>query len=298
MSAAGPPQGARPLGGAARSGARGDHSSAASALRSAPARDWRDWAYPLLVIAVGLALWQVAVMAGWLRPIQFPPPSKLATSLAELVVDGYPEGIGLATHVAITIQRILLGYFAALALAIPLGLLIGWVPILDALTDPVIAFGRSVATLSLLPLTVIWFGTDELAKVFLIGYGCFWVMISNVVAAVKSVDPILVRAARTMDISGIALFRRVALPAALPRIFGGARVALGVGFMVIVGAEMIGTIRGLGALIMEARTFYRTDITMVGMAVIGALGFSIAFGLERLETKLMPWQAREARRRT
>ena len=72
----------------------------------------------------------------------------------------------------------------------------------------------------------------------------------------------------------------------MPRIFAGARVALGVGFMVIVGAEMIGTIRGLGALIMEARTFYRTDITMVGMFVLGALGLAIAVGLERLEARL------------
>jgi ABC-type nitrate/sulfonate/bicarbonate transport system permease component len=143
---------------------------------------------------------------------------------------------------------------------------------------------------------VIWFGTGELAKIFLIGYGCFWVMITNVVAAMKNIDPMLIRAARTMDVSGAALFRQVALPAALPRIFAGARVALGVGFMVIVGAEMIGTIRGLGALIMEARTFYRTDITMVGMAVIGALGFAISIGLQRLETNLMPWQGREARR--
>jgi ABC-type nitrate/sulfonate/bicarbonate transport system permease component len=267
-------------------------------VTGAKARDWRDWGYPLLVIAGGLALWEGAVMAGWLRPIQFPPPSKLASSLVELVVDGYPEGIGLWTHFAITMQRILLGYFAALALAIPLGLVIGWFPVLDDLTDPVIAFGRSVATLSLLPLAVVWFGTGELAKVFLIGYGCFWVMLSNVVAAVKNVDPVLIRAARTMDVSGLALFRQVALPAALPRIFAGARVALGVGFMVIVGAEMIGTIRGLGALIMEARTFYRTDITMVGMFVIGALGLAIAVGLERLEAKLMPWQAREARRKT
>jgi ABC-type nitrate/sulfonate/bicarbonate transport system permease component len=86
------------------------------------------------------------------------------------------------------------------------------------------------------------------------------------------------------------------LPAALPRIFAGARIALGVGFMVIVGAEMIGTIRGLGALIMEARTFYRSDITMVGMFVLGVLGFLIAVGLQRLEVKLLPWQDREARR--
>ncbi len=100
-----------------------------------------------------------------------------------------------------------------------------------------------------------------------------------------------------MDVNGSELFLRVVLPATLPRIFAGARIALGVGFMVIVGAEMIGTIIGLGALIMEARTFYRSDITMVGMFVLGGLGFVITTGLERLEARLMPWQAREARRR-
>ncbi|MBK7592047.1 MAG: ABC transporter permease subunit [Betaproteobacteria bacterium] len=94
------------------------------------------------------------------------------------------------------------------------------------------------------------------------------------------------------------MFLRVALPAALPRIFAGARIALGVGFMVIVGAEMIGTIHGLGALIMEARTFYRSDITMVGMFVIGAIGFLISVGLQKLESRLLPWQAREGTRTT
>jgi ABC-type nitrate/sulfonate/bicarbonate transport system permease component len=269
----------------------------AAAGKNRAGRDWRDWAYPLALVAMLLAAWQAAVMLGWLRPVRFPPPSKLATTLVELVGEGFPEGIVLGSHFAITLQRILLGYVAALALAVPLGLVIGRVPLLDRLTDPVIAFGRSVATLSLLPLAIVWFGTGEAAKVFLIGYGCFWVMLSNVVAAVKSVDPVLVRAARTMDVSGAELFRRVVLPAALPRIFAGARIALGVGFMVIVGAEMIGTVQGLGALIMEARTFYRTDITMVGMIVIGALGLAIAVGLERLERRLLPWQAREADRK-
>lgn len=269
----------------------------AAAGKTRAGRDWRDWAYPLALIAILLAAWQAAVMLGWLRPVRFPPPSKLAATFVELVGEGFPEGIVLGSHFAITLQRILLGYVAALALAIPLGLVIGRVPLLDRLTDPVIAFGRSVATLSLLPLAIVWFGTGEAAKVFLIGYGCFWVMLSNVVAAVKSVDPVLVRAARTMDVSGAELFRRVVLPAALPRIFAGARIALGVGFMVIVGAEMIGTVQGLSALIMEARTFYRTDITMVGMIVIGALGLAIAVGLERLERRLLPWQARESERK-
>jgi ABC-type nitrate/sulfonate/bicarbonate transport system permease component len=255
-----------------------------------------DIATPVVVVATLLAVWELAVAAGWVRAILFPPPSKLVHSLYELAVEGFPEGVTLGTHFAVTVQRILIGYALALALAIPLGLTIGWFRTLDKLTEPVVAFCRSVATLSLLPVAIVWFGTGEASKIFLIGYGCFWVMLSNTIAAVKLVDPLLLRAARTMDASPVDLFARVALPASLPRIFAGARIALGVGFMVIVGAEMIGTIRGLGALIMEARTFYRSDITMVGMFVLGALGFLIAVGLERLETKLMPWQERSGGR--
>jgi len=259
-------------------------------------RRWRDVLYPVVVIGVILAAWQAGCELGWLRRVQFPPPSQLVQTLYQLVQEGYPEGIRLWAHLGITVERILLGYFAAIAIAIPLGLAIGWFRTLDHLTEPVIAFCRSVATLSLLPLAIVWFGTGEASKIFLIGYGCFWVMLSNVIAAVKLVDPVLIRAARTMDTDRLRLFTRVALPAALPRMFAGARVALGVGFMVIVGAEMIGTIHGLGALIMEASTFYRTDITMVGMFVIGALGFAIAVGLRRLEMRLLPWQDREAGR--
>src|SRR5207302_9336151 len=139
-------------------------------------------------------------------------------------------GLTLGEHFGVTIRRILIGYFGAIAIAVPIGLVIGWFPTLDRMTETVIAFCRSVATLSLLPVAIVWFGTDEASKIFLIGYGCFWVMLSNVVAAVKLVDPLLLGAARTMDTSGIDLFTRVALPAALPRIFAGARIALGVGF--------------------------------------------------------------------
>jgi ABC-type nitrate/sulfonate/bicarbonate transport system permease component len=243
-----------------------------------------------------LALWQIAVEAGWLRPILFPPPSRLALSAWQLVVDGFPGGTPLATHVAITFARIIAGYAIALALAVPLGLLIGASPFLDAATAPVVAFCRSVATLSLLPLAIVWFGAGEASKIFLIGYGCFWVMLSAAIAAIKLVDPLLIRAARAMDTSGRDILLRVILPATLPRLASGARVALGVGFMVIVGAEMIGTTQGLGALIMQARTFYRTDITMVGMLVIGLIGVGLTFGLQRLEMWLLPWRRRlEAR---
>jgi ABC-type nitrate/sulfonate/bicarbonate transport system permease component len=252
-----------------------------------------EWLVPLGALAFFLGLWEIAATAGWLRPVQFPPPSKLAASFVDLAFTGFPQGITLWVHAGITIQRILAGHILAVLLAIPLGILIGSHPLLDRITAPVVAFCRSVATLSLLPLAIVWFGTGEGAKIFLIGYGCFWVMLSAAIAAVKLVDPVLIRAARTMDADATTIFRRVVLPASLPRLLAGARVALGVGFMVIVGAEMIGTIRGLGSLIMEARTFYRTDITMVGMLCIGAFGLAVTFVLARIEAWLVPWQARQ-----
>lgn len=254
------------------------------------------WVLPLATLVAFLAAWEWAVSAGLLRRILFPPPSRLAATFVDLSALGFPEGITLWVHAGITIQRILIGHALAVALAVPLGLLIGTMDLLDRLTAPVIAFCRSVATLSLLPLAIVWFGTGEGAKIFLIGYGCFWVMLSATIAAIKLVDPVLVRAARTMDTPQGAIFLRIMLPAALPRLIAGARIALGVGFMVIVGAEMIGTIHGLGSLIMEARTFYRTDITMVGMLCIGAFGLAITAVLARIEAWLVPWQARQEAR--
>lgn len=242
-----------------------------------------------LIVVVLLLVWQLAVSSGYLSAFQFPPPSRIGEAIVELINTGFPNNEHIWTHIGVTLWRIIQGYVLAIGLAIPIGLLIGAVAVLDKLTLPVITFGRSVATLSLLPLVIIWFGTGELTKVLLIAYGCFWAMLSNVIAGVKYVDPTLLRAARTLDTSRLAMFTRVVVPAALPRMFAGARMALGVGFMVIVGAEMIGTIQGLGALIMEARTFYRSDITIVGMLFIGLLGFTIASGLSWLETVLLPW---------
>jgi ABC-type nitrate/sulfonate/bicarbonate transport system permease component len=252
---------------------------------------WRHRAVSAAVIAGLLLAWELGVRYGFLKPYQFPPVSKIARGFVEISTTGFPTGMTIWNHAAVTIWRILQGYVAAILLALPLGMLIGALPVLDRMMAPAIVFFRSVATLSLLPLVIVWFGAGELTKVVLIGYGCFWVMLSNVIAGVKYVDPVLLRAGRSFGASGIALYREVVVPAALPRFFAGARMALGVGFMVIVGAEMIGTIQGLGALIMEARTFYKSEITIIGMLVIGLMGFAISGGLGALERRLLPWGA-------
>lgn len=242
-----------------------------------------------LTVIILLIAWELASRQGVLSTYHFPRPSRLAATLWDLVVVGFPAGVTVWQHVGATITRIVQGYVLAAAVAIPLGLLVGGVPALDQALAPIVTLARSVATISLLPLAVAWFGVGELARVLLIAYGCFWIMLTNVADGVKSVDRELIRAGRMLGATPGRLFTRVVLPASTPRIFAGMKVALGLAFMVIVGVEMIGTIKGLGALIMEARTFYRSDAAMVGMLFIALFGFALSRLLDRLELVLLPW---------
>jgi ABC-type nitrate/sulfonate/bicarbonate transport system permease component len=250
-----------------------------------------DWVFGFLTVLVIIALWEFSSRMGWLGTYHFPPPSRLAATFETLLTRGFPRGITAGIHIQTTLWRIIQGYTLATLLAIPLGLFVGSSRFLDHATSPVITFARSVATISLLPLAVAWFGVGEVTRVFLIAYGCFWIILTNVVAAVKGVDEHYIRAAETLGASRRQIFFQVMLPASLPRIFAGMRIALGVAFLVIVAVEMIGTVRGLGALIMEARTFYRSDAAMVGMIFIAIIGFALAKVLSWLERVLLPWVA-------
>jgi ABC-type nitrate/sulfonate/bicarbonate transport system permease component len=248
-----------------------------------------DWAIGVITVLALLALWEIGVQIEVLNARNFPPPSKLARSMWALVTVGFPRGITVWLHIKATILRILKGYALATVLAIPLGLLVGRSYILERISLPLITFARSVATISLLPLAVAWFGVEENTRVFLITYGTFWVIITNVIEGVKQVDPDLIRAAQTLGATQRQIFYRVVLPSSLPRIFAGMKVALGLAFLVIVAVEMIGTIEGLGALIMEARTYYRSDIAMVGMIFMALFGFALAKALDWVEKLLLPW---------
>lgn len=248
-----------------------------------------DWLYGFGTIVAIIALWEFASVQGWLGTYQFPPPSKLADTFQTLIERGFPRGLTATIHIQATLWRIIRGYLLATVLAIPIGIFIGASPLLDRASSPIITFARSVATISLLPLAVAWFGVGEVTRIFLITYACFWIILTSVVDAVKGVPQPYIRAAQTLGASQRQIFFQVMLPASLPRIFAGMRVALGVAFLVIVAVEMIGTVEGLGALIMEARTFYRSDAAVVGMIFIAIIGFSLSKILDVLERVLLPW---------
>lgn len=242
-------------------------------------------------VAVLLVAWEILSRAQILNPFYFPAPSAMWETTGELMSAGFPDGITVGQHVVASLRRVVLGFLLAAAVGIPLGLLIGQSNALYLATSPFITFGRSIAAISLLPLFIAWFGIGELSKTMLIALSALWVILTHTIAGVRMVDPLLVRAARSIDTTPLVLFFCVVLPAALPRIFTGLKIALSVAFMVIVAAEMIATVLGLGALIQEARNSFRTDIVMNGMVIIGLIGWLLSRALDALEARLLPWKS-------
>jgi NitT/TauT family transport system permease protein len=170
-------------------------------------------------------------------------------------------------------SRVYGGFALALAVALPLGMLIGRVPIVRQLVDPTIQILRPIPVTAWLPLAMIIFGLGPRSAFFLVFLGAFYPILVNTIFGVRSVEPRLFEAASMLGCTGSAQFFRVVLPAALPSIFTGMRLGLGFAWVVIVVGEMTGVQTGLGAIIMEARQLSRTEIVISGMIVIGAFGF-------------------------
>lgn len=261
-------------------------------LRSRLGRILRKRKEPLTKLATVVALlclWELLGLTGNINPLALPRPSKIAATLITLSSTGFPQGIVVSIHMQSTIVRILQGYFIGAALAIPLGLIIGRIQLLERAANPVVTFARSIATISLLPLAIAWFGVGELSRVLLITYGAFWAILTNTIQGARSVDPSYINVAKMFGARRSAMFFRVILPATLPKIFAGMKIGLGLAFMVIIGVEMIGTIEGLGALIQQARRYFRTDVAIAGTILIGAFGLVISVVLDWVERLLMPW---------
>jgi NitT/TauT family transport system permease protein len=196
-------------------------------------------------------------------------PTPLATfhTGAELLRTG-----ALLDHVAISLERVLVGYGAGCILGIAVGTLMGRIPIVAQFADPLLQLMRPISPVALVPLSIIWFGIGDLSRYFIIFYGVVIIMIMNTAAGVAATPNIRLNAAKCLGARPTQIFLRVVLPSAVPYVLTGMRVALGFGFMGIVAAEMIAAQSGIGYLIMQSRALLRTDIMFVGLVTLGVLG--------------------------
>ena len=197
---------------------------------------------------------------------------------------------GLWTQVSASLTRSVLGFGLAIAAAVPLGLVIAWYrPVADFI-NPLLELFRNTAALALLPVFTLLLGIGETSKIAIIAYASFFPVLLNTIAGVKTVDPLLVRAARTMGLSSPRMFQKVVLPAAVPTIFTGIRMAGAASILVLIAAEMAGAKAGLGYLIMNDQSSFMIPEMYAGILTISALGLLINGGLVRLENHSSRWR--------
>ena len=264
---------------AAAAATTADAAQAGAVQAPAPATGWspagvrsRNWArlpLGLILPALLLTAWQLASSAGLFTVVQLPPPAMVLEAAGELVQRGE-----LWTHIAISTQRVAIGFLLGGALGLVLGATVGLSRIADALLAPTIGALRAVPSLAWVPLLILWMKIGEDSKVTLIIIGAFFPVFTTVSLALRHVDRNLVEAARAFGLKGVRLLTTVQLPAVVPAVFAGLRLALAQAWLFLVAAELIASSMGLGFLLTDSQNNGRTDrlfLAIVMLAVIGKI---------------------------
>jgi ABC-type nitrate/sulfonate/bicarbonate transport system permease component len=231
-----------------------------------------------------IAAWEAIVQFGNADPIILPAPSTISVTFVSLLLSGQ-----LAFHAANSMARLAIGYLLAAGAGITLGLLVGWFRVISDFFTPLIELTRPISPIALIPLAILWFGIGLGSKVFVITMATFFPILVNTIAGVKNTDVLMIRAARSLGAGHLRLLLTVSLPSAAPFIHTGLRIALSIGFIVIIASEMVAAQNGLGWLILDSERVYRTDIVFVGIVTISCLGLLADYGMRMLGRVLFPW---------
>ncbi len=213
-------------------------------------------------------IWHAASV--WLlSSVLFPPPWKVIVKAVELIEDGT-----LGEQVSVSLMRIFSGFLGGTAIGIPIGLAIGSFTIVRRLLEPYTEFLRFIPATAMITVAVIWFGIGEGSKIFLIIYTTVFIIIINTATGVAAVAPNKIRAARSLGASRGQVFFFVALPATVPYILTGMRLAMGNSFVTIIAAELVAANNGLGKMIWDSRMYMLVDQIFVALLTLGLLGFT------------------------
>ena len=232
---------------------------------------------PLAVAVAFVACWHLAVVLSGSRI--FPTPLAVLAGIAELMRRGV-----LFPYIVASLFRVSCGFLLAALVGIPAGLILGWFGPAYRAFNPALQVLRPISPIAWIPVAILWFGVSDLAPIFLIFLASLFPIVTAAIAAVQNLQLVHLRAARNFGLSGLPLFRKVVLPAALPQILTGLRLALGIAWLVVVAAEMIAVDSGLGYLIIDARNAGRRyDLVVAGMVLIGLIGLGLDLLMRRVE---------------
>jgi 1,4-dihydroxy-2-naphthoate polyprenyltransferase len=254
-------------------------------------RGWTRWLSILSPLLL-LGLWELAVAAGWLNRVFYPPPSEVFETLGRLAADG-----SLFRDAWVSMFRIIVGFLLGGIPAIIVGLLMGISPVVRALVQPIAAAIYPIPKIALLPLIIVALGTDERSKVVTIAVSVFFLVVLNVAASVMQIDPRYFEVARSFGATRRDLFFTVALPASLPGIMTSVKLGMGFALTLIVGIEFVAANDGLGHLIWSSQEVYAINKMLAGVVAIAIIGWMVTALLDELEFFLVPWQTAKVRRR-
>lgn len=250
-----------------------------------------------------LVVWELLSWEGFFSPQVLPAPSRVFLRWIDYLSPNEPYKAanmplifwifsGELPHDALASScRVLGGFAIAAALALTLGLIMGFSTVVYNFFNPLIQILRPIPPIAYIPLAILWFGLGNPPALFLISLGAFFPILMNTIAGVRQVDPLIIRAARNLGANGLTLFRRIILPAATPQVLTGLRVGIGVAFIVVIVAEMIAVNNGLGYRILEAREFLWSDKIIAGMITIGLLGLAIDTAMSKINNYLLRWHS-------
>ncbi len=239
-----------------------------------------------------LVLWWGVTAAGWIPPLFLPAPAAVWEAARQAWGGNVQGGLPLLTHIGWSLLRVFGAFLLAALTAVPVGLLMGTSRVARGVVDPLLEFYRPLPPLAYLPLIVIWFGIDEVAKWLLIYLACFAPIAVSTRAGVAAVQEEQLHAAQSMGASAWQLLRHVILPSALPDILTGLRIAIGFGWTTLVAAEMVAATAGLGQMVLNASNFLRTDVVVMGILLIGVIAYLFDLLMRRVADALTPWRAR------
>ncbi|WER47688.1 ABC transporter permease subunit [Cupriavidus sp. WKF15] len=239
-----------------------------------------------------LALWWTASHLQWVPPLFLPTPEAIIKAFIDAWNGNVQGGQPLLEHFHASLVRVFGAFALAVLTAVPVGVLMGVSRIARGIFDPPIEFYRPLPPLAYLPLIVIWFGIDETSKILLIYLACFAPLAMSARAGVRSVTIEQINAAYSMGATPWQVIRHVVLPAALPDILTGMRIAIGFGWTTLVAAEMVAATAGLGQMVLNASNFLRTDVVIMGILLIGLIAFLFDLLMRKSETWLVPWKGR------
>jgi taurine transport system permease protein len=245
-----------------------------------------------VTVAALFVLWWLAATLSWLPPLVLPSPAAVWSAFVDAVQGRGQGATPLFEHALWSLGRVFGAFALACVTAVPVGIMMGVSRTLRGIFDPIIEFYRPLPPLAYLPLVIIWFGIEESSKVTLIYLACFAPLAVAARAGVRSVGSEQINAALSLGANRWQVIRHVILPAALPDILTGLRIAIGFGWTTLVAAEMVAATAGLGQLVLNASNFLRTDVVVMGIMVIGLVALLFDLLMRRIEAWLVPWKGR------